>query len=295
MSISVVVTNYNTKGLTIRCLDGLKSQVGHQSLQVIVVDDASTEKLSGSLPAWVELVENETNQGYVKSVNVGVGRATGDVVLLLDSDACPVSDVVTPIAEAFARNDRLGGLGFHLVDAGGRPTAATQPEPTALGLALGQALEARFSSWIHRRPDGWFTVHSCAIAFRRKAFIEIGGFDEEFDFLDADTDFSMRLRRAGWEIAMEGRVRILHEGSGSPQATATRVVRHHANRWRLLEKHGLIRHPRLLRSVLALRHAAELLWLRRPDLLWRGDSATRADKLKGRRKLMSTVWKSYRS
>ena len=121
--------------------------------------------------------------------------------------------------------------------------------------------------------------------------MEIGGFDEEFDFLDADTDFSMRLRRAGWEIAMEKRVRILHEGSGSPQATATRVVRHHANRWRLLEKHGLITHPTLLRGVLALRHAAEFLWLSRPG----GDPATRADKLSGRRRLMSTVWKSYRS
>jgi GT2 family glycosyltransferase len=295
MSISVVVTNYNTKSLTIRCLEGLDSQVGHQSVQVIVVDDASTESLSGSLPTWVELVENETNQGYVKSVNIGVGQATGEVVLLLDSDACPVSDLVTPIADAFARNERLGGLGFHLVDAVGRPTGATQPEPTALGLALGQALEARFSNWIHRRSNDRFTVHSCALAFRRKAFIEIGGFDEGFDFLDADTDFSMRLRRAGWEIAMEDRVRILHEGSGSPQSTATRVVRHHANRWRLLEKHGLIRHPRLLRGVLAFRHAAEFLWLSRPDLLWRGDPATRADKLNGRRKLMSPVWKSYRA
>jgi GT2 family glycosyltransferase len=295
ISISVVVTNYNTKDLTLRCLDGLQRHSGGRALQVIVVDDASTERLSGSLPERVELIANQTNQGYVKSVNIGVGRATADVVLLLDSDACPVSDVVTPTLAAFAENPRLGALGFHLVDSSGHPTGATQPEPTALGLALGQALEARFSGWIHRRPDGPFTIHSCALAFRRRAFIEIGGFDEGFDFLDADTDFSMRLRRSGWRIAMNDRVRIQHEGAGSPQTTAKRVVRHHVNRWRLLEKHGLISHPRLLRGALAMRHAAELLWLSRPALLWRGDFTTRADKVHGRRQLMSMVWNSYRS
>jgi len=295
MSISVVVTNYNTKDLTLRCLDGLARHSAGRPVQVIVVDDASTERLAGVLPSGVELVQNDVNQGYVRSVNIGVRRATGDVVLLLDSDACPVSDVLSPTVDAFAANPRLGALGYHLVDSGGRPTGAIQPEPTVLGLALGQALEARFSRWIHRHADGRFTIHSCALAFRRKAFVELGGFDEGFDFLDADTDFSMRMRRAGWAFAMNDDVRIQHEGSGSPQATAKRVVRHHANRWRLLEKHGLITHPALLRGALALRHATELLWLSRPAVLWQGDPATRADKLNGRRQLMSTVWKSYRS
>jgi GT2 family glycosyltransferase len=295
MSISVVVTNYNTNDLTIRCLDGLARHSGHRPIQVIVVDDASTNSLAGAVPDRVELVKNETNQGYVRSVNIGVAHAKGDVVLLLDSDACPVSDAVTPTLEAFERNPRLGALGFHLVDSHDRPTGATQPEPTALGLALGQALEQRFSDWIHRQADGRFTIHSCALAFRRQAFLEVGGFDEGFDFLDADTDFSMRLRRAGWEFAMDPGVRILHEGSGSPQSTAKRVVRFHVNRWRLLEKHGLIKHPLLLRGALAMRHAAELLWLSRPAALWRGGAANRADKLTSRRKLMSTVWNAYRS
>jgi N-acetylglucosaminyl-diphospho-decaprenol L-rhamnosyltransferase len=295
ISISVVITNYNTNDLTLRCLDGLSRHSGGRQVQVVVVDDASSERLPAALRERVELVENATNQGYVRSVNIGTARATGDIVLLLDSDACPVSDVLTPTIESFARNPRLGALGYHLVDSAGQPTGATQPEPTALGLALGQAFESHFSDWIHRDADGRFTIHSCALAFRRQAFVEIGGFDEGFDFLDADTDFSMRLRRAGWQFGMETGARILHEGSGSPQSTAKRVVRFHANRWRLLEKHGLIKHPRLLRGALAMRHAAELLWLSRPTRFWRGDGGARADKLTGRRRLISTVWNSYRS
>ena len=294
LSLSVVVTNYNTTALTIRCIDGIERYSAGRPIEVVVVDDASLEKLVGLLPKGVVLVENATNQGYVRSVNIGVGRATRDVVLLLDSDAVPVSDVFSATVEEFSQHPKLGALGFHLVDRAGNPTGATQSEPTAIGLALGQALEARLLGRWSRQNAAPFTIHSCAIAFRRKVFLEVGGFDEGFDFLDADTDFSMRLRRAGWDLAVSRAANVLHEGSGSPQTTARRVVRHHANRWRLLEKHGLISHPRLLKAVLAMRHTAELVWLTGPARLFQGDAAIRADKLVGRRQLMATVWRAYR-
>jgi hypothetical protein len=102
----------------------------------------------------------------------------------------------------------------------------------------------------------------------------------------------MRLSRTGWELAIDRETCILHEGSGSPQSTARRVVRHHANRWRLLEKHGLAPHPLLLKCILTARHTIELSWLACSDL-WRDHSEVRADKLIGRRQLLKTVWRSY--
>ena len=294
ISISVVITNYNTNDLTLRCLDGLERHSGGRSVQMIVVDDASSEPLPASLRDRVDLVENPTNQGYVRSVNIGVGRATGDIVLLLDSDACPVSNVLAPTIEAFSKNPRLGALGYHLVDSGGRPTGATQPEPTALGLALGQALEARFSDWIHRDPDGPFTIHSCALAFRRQAFVEIGGFDEGFDFLDADTDFSMRLHQAGWQFAMETARRSCTKDRGAP-------VDREAGR-------SLSRQP-VATSGEARTHKAPAAAARRArDETRRGTDVAQPTRsvlagrcglprgqIDGRRRLISTVWNSYRS
>lgn len=293
LSLSVVITNFNTTALTVRCIEGIRRHSALQPAAVIVVDDASSERMAGALPDGVTLVENATNQGYVRSVNIGVSRASTDLVLLLDSDAAPLSDVVGPVVEQFGQRPALGALGFGLVDRDGRQTGATQPEPTVLGLALGQALEARLLSRLPER-SAWFTIHSCAIAFRRQAFQDLGGFDEGFDFLDADTDFSMRLWRAGWELSMAEHIQILHEGAGSPQTTARRVLRHHANRWRLLEKHGLIRHPLALKAALSVRHAAELAWLLGPGRFAPAMPATRDDKVTGRRKLISSVWNSYR-
>jgi GT2 family glycosyltransferase len=295
-TVSVVITNYNTSELIVRCIDGIRRHAARQPSEIIVVDDASSDGPRDLLPPGITLVENQTNQGYVRSANIGVRRATGDLVLLLDSDATPLADVIVPVVARFAANPRLGALGFHLVDRNDSPTGASQLEPTVLGLALGQALEARLA---HRLPgprSSWFTIHSCAIAFRRRIFLDVGGFDEAFDFLDADTDFSMRLWRAGWELAIAPDIRIMHEGSGSPQTTARRVVRHHANRWRLLEKHGLIAHPLMLKLGLAARHAAELLWFSGPARVMPGyTEPRRQDKVHSRRQLLAGVWRSYRA
>ncbi len=292
-SISVVVTNYNTAELTLRCIEGVARVKGAHRVEVVVVDDASSEPLRERLPPWVHFVANPTNLGYVRSVNIGVRRTESDVVLLLDSDAAPISEIFTPTAVAFASRPHLGALGFRLVDRAGNVTGASAPEPTALGLAVGQAMEQR----LQRIAPGYFgstyTIHSCALAFRRSAFDALGGFDEEFDFLDADTDFSMRLRRAGWELAIDPQIDVLHEGAGSPQSTARRVLRFHANRWRLLAKHDLLRHPTLLKSALAARHAAELLLLGGVARLWLRDPKVRADKLASRRELLGTVFRSY--
>jgi len=295
LPLSVVVTNYNTTALTVRCIEGIRRNLPRQPAEIIVVDDASSEKIAGQLPAGVTLIVNETNQGYVRSVNIGVARATQDLVLVLDSDAAPLDDIGTAIVDAFATVPRLGALGFQLVDREGNPTGATQAEPTGLGLVLGQLLEHRFNHRLPRPHPDWFTIHSCAIAFRRQTFVDVGGFDDQFDFLDADTDFSMRLWRAGWELTMAQHVRILHEGSGSPQTTARRVVRHHANRWRLLEKHGLITHALPLKMALAARHMAELIWLNGPARLVAGLSPERRlDKVASRRQLLASVWRGYR-
>jgi GT2 family glycosyltransferase len=138
-------------------------------------------------------------------------------------------------------------------------------------------------------------LHSCGLVVRRTAFEEVGGFDESFDFLDADTDFSLRLRKAGWRLAKSDDLVAYHEGGGSPQSTAKRVLRHHRSRWQLLEKHGKLTRPLLTRLLLLLRHALELAALRLTGPLLASDPRVRADKLAGRRALVRCAWQAYRS
>jgi GT2 family glycosyltransferase len=131
------------------------------------------------------------------------------------------------------------------------------------------------------------------MAVWQEAVEDVGGFDEGFDFLDADTDFSMRLRQAGWRLTKSDEVTAYHEGGGSPQSTAKRVARHHQNRWRLFRKHGKLRHPGLVKAALALRHGLEYGLLHLAGSILTDTSAERKDKLTSRRELLQRVWYGY--
>jgi len=292
LSVSVLITNYETWPDAARCARSAVEHSGDQLDEVLIVDDCSSDTGPDDLPAPIRVVRNETNQGYVRSVNVGFSELDGDIIVLLDSDAEPLMDVVPGVRKAFSEDPELGAMALHLVDRDGHPTGAVSPEPTVLHYVLGQ----KAGSWLRRVTQGddlpppeRLCLHSCGMAVRRTAAEEIGGFDEGFDFLDADTDFSMRLRQAGWRLAKSDDVVAYHEGGGSPQSTAKRVVRHHRNRWRLLQKHEKLGFPNLLRGLLGLRFGVEYGVLRIFGSLLYPDSEVWEDKVRGRKKLLTEV------
>jgi GT2 family glycosyltransferase len=263
---------------------------------VLIVDDCSDTTGPDNLPGPVHVHRNETNQGYVRSVNIGFSHLDTDIVVVLDSDAEPLMDFVPGVREAFENISDLGAMALYLVDREGNPTGAVTPEPTVPPYLLGQRASGWFPWW---RPNGLpaperMCLHSCGMAVRRAAFEEVGGFDEEFDFLDADIDFSMRLRQAGWSLRKSDDIVAYHEGGGSPQSNAKRTVRHHRSRWRLLRKHGKLRYPFLARIILALRHGVEYSVFRLAGPLITQDTAVLRDKLAGKQTLIRGVWSGYR-
>jgi GT2 family glycosyltransferase len=292
---SVVITNYETWPATLTCLESLQRESGRAIHEIVVVDDASRSVPPSKLPAGVRVLRNEVNRGYVASVNIGFSAASGDWVLLLDSDACPRMDVVEPLSRTFAAEPRLGAVALQTVDSEGRPTASSYEEPDALDLVLGPRLAGIYVKLKNLVSDPPRVLASCALAVSKAAFESVGGFDEGFDFLDADFDFSMRLSRAGWRTVVDESLVAFHVGSGSPQSVSRRVLRHHENRWRLLEKHGKMRFSTGVKTALTLRHLCESQTLLLAIGATRGERrAFFREKLRVRGRLLKTVWSGYR-
>jgi GT2 family glycosyltransferase len=293
ISFSAIITNYNTWTLTTLCAKKLDHFSKNNLTEILVVDDASEQNATENLPEQVRVIRNPENCGYVASVNIGFSHVNEDVIILFDSDAYPLMDLTKSLAHLFATNLQLGAVGFKLVDQHGQPTGSYSTEPNALGLLLGQKLSALYNSKFKHTREAPLCLHSCGMAVRRIAFEEIGGFDEGFDFLDADIDFSMRLRAAGWHVQVDPNLVAYHKGGGSFQTTAKRVLRHHRNRWRLLAKHGHLPLPWLLKAGLVTRHALEYSFLRILGKVLIKDPAALKDKLYGRRQLLNEVWSNY--
>jgi GT2 family glycosyltransferase len=131
------------------------------------------------------------------------------------------------------------------------------------------------------------------MAVRKTAFQELNGFDENFDWLDLDHDFSMRMNRSHWKVAVAPGPRAFHEGSGTPQLTRNRLLRFYKTRWYLLGKFNRIPAKKLIKVLILGRLCAEyLILLGLGPLLFR-NKAVREDKVQGRRELLSFCLRNY--
>src|SRR6185295_19308519 len=96
MNISVLITNYKTWSLVEKAVEAIHEQDKNNFVkEVIVIDDHSNENIPEKLlnDGLVRIHTNPANIGYVASVNEGFALVKEELVLLLDSDARPLSDI----------------------------------------------------------------------------------------------------------------------------------------------------------------------------------------------------------
>lgn len=261
MTLGVLITNYQAWNSTEATLRSILHYSGELLDQIVVVDDASDAPDQWNGNPLVKIHRNQTNIGYVRSVNVGMSLIKTDLVVLLDCDAQLCTPFVHELKQRFSSNPKLAVLGFTQTDQSGDLRPSGEQVPGWIDFVLGPALFNRLPFKLKKKltADGSrLCIHSCCMAVRNESFRTVGGFDEEFDFLDADMDFSWRLLENDFVNEITPQIVCFHPGGGSPQSTGLRVIRHHKNRWLLLRKHRAIRHLSLVKAALFLRHLIEL-------------------------------------
>jgi GT2 family glycosyltransferase len=143
------------------------------------------------------------------------------------------------------------------------------------------------------RPDRLCVITGC-MATRTEAYAQVGGFDPEFDFLDVDVDYSMKLRRQGWKVEADPSIEVFHVGGGTPQFMRQRVLHFYKSRWRLLRKHGLMRNPRLARAFILARLTCEKAILQLFGRFLFSNAEVLDDKILGRKALLAYCRSNFR-
>jgi len=246
-----VVVSHDPDDTLDRVLDATLAQVE----AVVLVDNASDPGTRARLAARaaadsrLTLVANPVNVGLAAAQNQGLDAALAagaDWVLLLDDDSVPDPDMVATLRAAWHRLD------------GNRRVALLTPRLTdAEGTLRPRLLTARGRFGLSRTPlgpgaiarDGLFAIASGSL-IRARVFEVAGRMDSAF-FIDyIDVEFSLRLRRAGFEIVGVGDAVLRHrlgEAQTARLLGRTRVInthnagrRHtiHRNRVRVWRRHG---------------------------------------------------------
>jgi GT2 family glycosyltransferase len=284
-SIAIIITNYNTWDLTRHCAKQCYLQDEGKFDSLLVYDDCSATASSETFPEGTRIHMGMPNVGLVKALNHAFSLVSQDVVVLFDSDAYPTTPFCEDVAAMFEMDASLGLVALQTVGKCGNPTESHTTEPNFWSLLLGQQLYAKTEKYLADR-SGRISVFTCAMAVRRQAFLELNGFDESFDWLDLDHDFSMRVNRSAWKIAIAPGPRVFHEGGGTPQLTRNRVLRFYQNRWYLLKKFDRLPMEPLIKVLILSRLRLEYLFLKLFGTIFISNEMIRADKLSGRRQLI---------
>jgi N-acetylglucosaminyl-diphospho-decaprenol L-rhamnosyltransferase len=238
-AVSAVVVSYNCADLLRAALASLLGQEVAGGLQVVVVDNASTDgSAAAAREAGAEVVALERNVGFAAANNVGARRARGELLLFANPDVEAPPGVVAELTEFLDKNPAAVAAGPKLVGREGRlQRFCARKAPAALNLLfLVSGLEE--SRWAgsppaHRYYPGRYyergpaPAEALAGAFmlvRRSSFEEVGGFDEGYFLYSEDLDLCRRLREAGGEIRYVPVGPVRHYTGGSRRTPSPVVV-----------------------------------------------------------------------
>lgn len=240
-TLSVVVPTHSTRDLTLRCLESLRSQRPAPD-EVIVVDDASEDDTVGQVRRHFPealVLDRRVRGGFTVAANQGMAAAGGDVLLLLNSDTEVLAGGVAAVRREFEAAPGLGIGGGQLSYPDGAPQWSGGDEPGVFwGFALSSGLAAglgRVPGYRKLRPVrgaagdrrsvAWVT--GAALACRRTVWRDVGPLDTSFRFYCQDLDFCLRARRAGWEVAVLPRFRVVHVHGATIDKDRGTVERQH--------------------------------------------------------------------
>jgi GT2 family glycosyltransferase/glycosyltransferase involved in cell wall biosynthesis len=230
--ISVVVLTYNNLAYTQACLFSIEAYSDYSNLEVIVVDNASSDGSKEWLHTWADepsaaghvrkLVLNERNLGFSAGNNVGLALARGEVLILLNNDTYVTRGWVRTLAAHFRRDPLLGLVG---------PVTNNIGNEAKLEIEYSDIVEMHRLAGRYTRahPGETLEMHNAAffcVAIPRPVYELIGGLDEDFGvgFFE-DDDYCRRVQAAGLRIACAEDVFVHHHLSASFSALGSEVKR----------------------------------------------------------------------
>jgi hypothetical protein len=239
MRVSAIVVSWNNRDLVLRCVRSAFASAGDGiEVEVILSDNGSSdgtpEAVEAAFPSAV-VVRNGQNLGFAAGVNRGVARATGERLLLLNSDAELTAASLRTLVEALDRDPGADAACPRLVHPDGSEQRAAHPLPTLRGIASKFTLLRLFGKGagaekLSLPPPGSPPVPveyviGAVVLIRRESFPGSALLDEDFFFYYEDTDFCRRIRDAGRRVLFCPAAEVLHHGGASSEKNYYRITR----------------------------------------------------------------------
>ncbi len=242
MDITVVIVNYNVKDFLLQCLRSVQTASEGMKVETIVVDnnseDGSVEYLRPLFPN-VEFIKLKENLGFSKANNIGIEKAKGKYILILNPDTLLEKDTLRKMYDYMERTPEAGCAGCKVLNPDGSFQISSRrgfPTPWAsfcklFGLQKLLPKSKFFASYnqTFRSEDETYFVDAVMGAFmfcRADALHEANGFDTDFFMYGEDLDLCYRMNMNGWKTAYYPETAIIHYKGESTRRSKINEVKH---------------------------------------------------------------------
>lgn len=222
IDVSIIIVNYRTPELIVECLKTVQQFTKRVSYEVIIVDNQSKGDDEGFVKSqfpetiWIPM---GYNAGFGRANNLGMKKANGRYLLLLNSDTKLFEDVIDRCVQHLdERQDAIAGGAYQfypdLTPRAFYHTFSFRKDFWIVPPAFRKNLDSLFPYTNYNDPEQVDYIAAAFLMVRREGFIKTGGFDEEFFLYGEDTEWGYRLGKLGKQLVFKD-CRIIHEEWGS--------------------------------------------------------------------------------
>jgi GT2 family glycosyltransferase len=270
--VSLVIVNWNTKDLVLKCIKSAIETGGACAQEIIVVDNASgddsVDAIKRDYPDVI-VIRNEKNYGFARANNIGIKKSKGRYVCLVNSDVQVLGRTIGYLIDYMDKTPNAGIVGpkilwpdMTLQDSCRKfPTLWTKLcETVALNRIFPRSTVfsgEHMQFFAHDQVKKVDSLAGCFMMIRQTALKEVGLFDEQYFIYSEETDLCKRFSESGWDIVFLPEVSVVHHHAAS---TAKDPVRFAVEQQRSLLKYWKKHHSLPVRacflSLVFIHHAA---------------------------------------
>lgn len=231
IDLSVCIVNWNHADLLRQGLAALRETETHLRREIIVVDNGSSDGSAAmvrELHPDVNLIEAGENLGYGRALNRAFAVASGRYILALNDDTRVLPGACDTLVEFAERHADAGVVAPRILNPNGTLQRSSWRGFPSLGSALSDALYLwRLAPWLPfvkrseasgddcLEPRAVDHVLGAAMLLRSEVVRTLGGMHEKFFLFLDDTEWCLRIKRAGWQVYVVPRAQIVHLGQQS--------------------------------------------------------------------------------
>lgn len=215
--ISVIIVSYNDRKHLKLALNSVINS-DFSNYEIIVIDDASTDGTfqlakKFEIKKNIRFIINRKNEGASKSRNIGVKNSHSPFLLFIDADTTLEKNSLTEIINKFKKDHRIGVILLQLINPVTKLLDSAGTFLTFIGFPY--ELGAGENPKMYQKELNIFAAKTAGLALRKKAYENVGGFDEDYLIYGEDTDLCWRLQLAGYKIIYSPEIQGCHYQKGS--------------------------------------------------------------------------------